>query len=57
MSSNQHTSHDEHAPGQGDVPIDPNDSIEAMVPTIHYMVPIMGAILMFLLAFIAVFVG
>lgn len=48
--------HEKHVnmDGQGNVPIDPNDSMEAIVPTVHYMVPILGAILMFLLAFIAV---
>ena len=32
----------------------PNDAVEAIVPIIHVVIPIVGALMMFLLAFIAV---
>ena len=34
--------------------INPDDATEAVVPHIHYVIPLVGAVMMFLLAFIAV---
>lgn len=32
----------------------PEDAVEAVVPVIHFVIPMVGACMMFLLAFIAV---
>lgn len=34
--------------------INPDDAVESVVPYIPYVIPLVGAVLMFLLAFIAV---
>jgi hypothetical protein len=47
MSSPQSTSHDAHEP----------DAIEAVLPLIPIVLPLVGGVLMFLLAFIAVYMA
>ena len=38
-------------------PATPQDGVEAVVPLIPIVLPVMGAVLMFLLAFIAVYMA
>jgi hypothetical protein len=40
-----------------EAPIDPEDPVEAVVPAIPIVLPLVGAALMFLLAFIAVYLA
>lgn len=47
MSTSQHTSEDQT----------PQDGVEAIVPLMPIVLPVMGGVLMFLLAFIAVFLA
>lgn len=47
MSSPQNTPHDAHEP----------DAIEAVLPLIPIVLPLVGGVLMFLLAFIAVYMA
>lgn len=47
MSHAQHTSHDDQ----------PQDVVESIVPLMPVVLPIAGGVLMFLLAFIAVFMA
>ena len=44
--------HDSHA-----TPEYPPDAVEAIVPAIPYVLPIAGGVLMFLLAFIAIYMA
>lgn len=37
--------------------INPDDPVEAVVPYIPYVIPMVGAVMMFLLAFIAVYMA
>ena len=46
------SSHDHHPPSE-----QPQDAVEAIVPYMPVVLPIAGAVLMFLLAFIAVFMA
>ena len=40
-----------------DSPIDPHDPVESVVPAIPIVLPVVGAALMFLLAFIAIYMA
>ena len=40
-----------------DAPIDPHDPVESVVPAIPVVLPVVGAALIFLLAFIAVYLA
>ncbi|MBE7367628.1 hypothetical protein [Ramlibacter pallidus] len=42
---------------ENDAPIDPHDPVEAVIPAIPIVLPIVGAALMFLLAFIAIYMA
>lgn len=46
------SSHDHHTPSE-----QPHDAVEAIVPYMPVVLPIAGGVLMFLLAFIAVFMA
>jgi hypothetical protein len=47
----------QHAVEDNDAPIDPHDPIEAVLPMIPIVLPVVGAALMFLLAFIAIYMA
>jgi hypothetical protein len=55
MSAPQHPV--QHALESQDAPIDPHDPVEAVVPMIPVVLPVVGAALMFLLAFIAIYMA
>jgi hypothetical protein len=38
-------------------PAEEQDAVEAIVPAIHIVLPVVGAVLMFLLAFIAIYMA
>ena len=45
--------HNEHAPH----PVETDDPVEAVVPMIPIVLPLVGGVLMFLLAFIAIYMA
>jgi hypothetical protein len=47
----------QHAVESQDAPIDHHDPIESVIPAIPIVLPMVGAALMFLLAFIAIYMA
>jgi hypothetical protein len=52
--SSQHTTNAAHS---SPTPAQEQDAVEAIVPMIPYVLPMVGGVLIFLLAFIAVYMG
>lgn len=49
--------HSAHALPSSPVPAEDQDPVEAIVSVIHIVLPVVGAVLMFLLAFIAIYMA
>jgi hypothetical protein len=49
--------HSAHALSSNPAPVEPQDPVEAVVSVIHIVLPMVGAVLMFLLAFIAIYMA
>lgn len=49
--------HPPSTPTHEEDPVVPQDGVEAIVPAIPIVLPVMGGVLMFLLAFIAIYVA
>lgn len=55
MASSAH--HTPHAAHSSPTPIEEQDAVDAIVPLMPVVLPVVGGVLMFLLAFIAVFLA
>jgi hypothetical protein len=49
--------HSAHALPSSPAPVESQDPVEAVVSVIHIVLPVVGAVLMFLLAFIAIYMA
>ncbi|MEJ7931502.1 hypothetical protein WG922_16130 [Ramlibacter sp. AN1015] len=52
----RHSHGDSHSPSEG-VPAEPHDPVEGIIHSVPIVLPLVGGVLMFLLAFIAIYLA